>query len=254
MVSAITRTRPAVFKPITTIAKSKSSSRRSKFATFIPCAWAKSGSKQSNENSLMRVHKTKLTTPAVTAISIASARTRPAVDPRIKSDRPACPPTSSDWINVSKTMPSAKKVESTVPIAVSSVSRVRRVIHSTAKTPMPALNVAPNKSNHNERPSPKAHVPNKKASAIPGNVAWLMASLTSARFRNRTNTPIAPAPAPKMAEPINTKEVLYPACKLRAKSRAERNSLIKPSFPQSLKMRGYSRAANWAFLVNAQPA
>ena len=47
-----------------------------------------------------------------------------------------------------------------------------------------------------------------KAMAMPGRVAWLRASLRSARFRSRRNVPTRPAAIPSKVVPMMTTRVL----------------------------------------------
>ena len=105
-------------------------------------------------------------------------------------------------------MPAPKKTLSTVPMAASSGNLVWSRIHCTAITPNAPLAAAPISRIGRLRPSSPSAVATRKPRATPGRVAWLMASLTSARRRSSTKTPITPAPAPSKADPNRTTLVL----------------------------------------------
>ena len=105
-------------------------------------------------------------------------------------------------------MPKPKKTESTAPMAVSSASRVRWMIHSTSQRPRSALAAEPTSSPASERPSPPIATIAMKASPMPGRVACATASETSARRARTRKVPAAPAAIPSRPAPIATSAAL----------------------------------------------
>ena len=57
-------------------------------------------------------------------------------------------------------------------------------------------------------PVPPSATITSHAAATPGSVAWLTASETRARLRNRVNVPTMPAAIPSRATPTTTTRVL----------------------------------------------
>ena len=141
-------------------------------------------------------------------ISWASPAVSAAVDPSRKLFSPAWPAACRVWIWLSSTIPRPKNTLSTVPIAVSSGSLVWSRIHWTHRMPSAPDSAAPAISRARLRPVPPNDTPTRNARAIPGSVAWLIASEISARLRRKEKTPITPPPMPSAITPASTTDVL----------------------------------------------
>ncbi len=139
------------------------------------------------------------------------------------------------WITVNSTTPKPKNTDRTAPILASSDRRVRCVNQPTHKSPKTAESAEPIIKPTSERPSPPSATMTIKAIPTPGRVAWLIASLTSARLRKNKNVPVTPAAAPKSAAPMATSVALYPICRLSADSRSPmaQPAPLRPSSPAS---------------------
>jgi hypothetical protein len=81
-------------------------------------------------------------------------------------------------------------------------------MHTTPSTPLAA---APEQQHRQRSPVEPSHPATRNASAIPGSVAWLSASVISERFRSNANTPIMPAATPAASSPRSPMFVLNPA-------------------------------------------
>ena len=183
--------------------------------TFVDIAGlVKGASKGDWEVELVAVigRRASTTSASVTAeaaaMSHASARSIPAVAPSSTSSSPAACAPGRVWMTVISTTPRPKKLDSTAPMAASSPRRVRRVSQLTQSRPSPAEAAAPSNSPGSARPSPPAMTIRMKASPIPGRVAWLTASLTSARLPSTRNTPVTPAAIPSSPAPSVTSVAL----------------------------------------------
>ena len=112
-------------------------------------------------------------------------------------------------------MPAPKKTLRTIPIAASSRSREKRRIPWMQSTPRTPVMVAPARSTGRDLASSPSEAAKRKASAMPGRVAWLRASVISERLRSKAKTPMIPAANPSRVVPEMTMVVLWPAWKVR---------------------------------------
>ena len=114
-------------------------------------------------------------------------------------------------------MPMPNDTDNTTPRAASSCRRntLRRV--STAPTAIRPPAAAPSSRPGNHLPVPPSATITSHAAAMPGSVAWLTASETRARLRNRVKVPTMPAAMPSRATPTTTTRVLK---SLRSRTRS----------------------------------
>jgi hypothetical protein len=128
----------------------------------------------------------------------------PAAAPNVYESRPArLPPVVLVWMMRLSEVPAAKNTLSTMPIAASSLMRVKRRSSDTTSTPSRPVTSAPHSMTGKLR-----SCQTKKPRQMPGNPAWARASPSSARRRNTAKQPANPAPAPSTLVPASTTSVL----------------------------------------------
>ena len=208
MSRATIRTKPTILRPITVTRVTRPMTRRSVRRTSMPVAAANSASKATRVMGRRRATTSRVVNAPPPAISTASAKSIPAVEPRRKLSSPAARPVDRDWMTVSRTMPKPKNTDKTAPIAASSANRVRRTSHSIASNPTRADRREPRSRPNRLLPSPPIATIRRKARPIPGKVAWATASDTRARRRRNRNVPATPADTPSKAAPIATRAAL----------------------------------------------
>ena len=205
---ATIRISPTILSPITVTAITSPIIARSTRRVSMPEAAAYSGSKATSVIGRRRSQVAATASVPPTAITTASPRSIPAVEPSRKDSSPAWRPADIDWITVRSTMPSPKNTDSTAPIAASSPRRVREAIHSTTTSPIAAVIAEPARRPRRLRPSPPSATMTMKAAPTPGSVACATASETSARLRKNRNVPAAPAAKPSIPAPTATSAAL----------------------------------------------
>jgi hypothetical protein len=109
---------------------------------------------------------------------------------------------------VRRTIPRPKKTDRTAPIAASSLSRVRRVIQSIARSPRPALTADPSISPGRKRPFPVASAMMMNARTEPGQGRMADRVADEGALAQVDEVPTAPALAPRRAAPIPTSAAL----------------------------------------------